>query len=368
MREFFRIFKKSSKETRQNYALIDILKNKYLTFQNLLAENNTILMLMADMEEKLSGEYLFDRNYINTNVRAMAEGTKKIIEHINVISQNKYAQLPEVFAGINKEIESALKYKPEISVSDLCIPLENLTREMTSIAGGKIAHLGEMKKNLAIPTPEGFSITAYAFKRFMETNDLTDKINTRLSEMNIDNMEELNKMSKQIQDMVISAVIPEDLQNAVQQAIEDLQSKVESSSSEFAVRSSETKPLNHSAGQPFNFAVRSSAIQEDGEFSFAGQYATFLNVSQLQILQKYKEVVASLFTPNAIFYYKTKGFSEEDMVMAVGVLTMVDALAGGVMYARDPNAPEREAVIISAIWGLGKPVVDGTETPNFLAV
>src|SRR3990172_9203487 len=200
MREFFRIFKKSSKETRQNYALIDILKNKYLTFQELLAENNNILMLMADMEEKLSGEYLFDRNYINTNVRAIAEGTKRIIEHINVISQNKYAQLHEVFADINKEIESALKYKQEIPVSDLCIPLENLTREMTSIAGGKIAHLGEMKKNLAIPTPEGFSITAYAFKRFMETNDLTDKINTKLSAMNLDNMEELNKVSKEIQE------------------------------------------------------------------------------------------------------------------------------------------------------------------------
>ena len=168
MRDFFRIFKKSSKETGQTYTLVDILKNKYLTFQELLAENNNILMLMADMEEKLSGEYLFDRNYINVNVKAIAEGTKKIIEHINVISHNKYLQLHEVFAEINKEIESALRYKQEIPVSALCIPLEDLNREMTSIAGGKIAHLGEMKKNLGIPTPEGFSITAYAFKGLVQ--------------------------------------------------------------------------------------------------------------------------------------------------------------------------------------------------------
>jgi len=359
MRDFFRIFKKSSKQTSQAYTLVDILKNKYLTFQELLAENNNILMLMADMEEKLSGEYLFDRNYINTNVKAIAKGTKKIIEFINVISQNKYLQLHEVFADINKDIESALRYKQEIPFSDLCIPIENLTREMTNLAGGKIAHLGEIKRNLGIPTPEGFSITAYAFKRFMEANNLTDKINARLSEMNIDNMEELNKVSKEIQDIVVKADVPEDLQSAVKNAVEGLRLKVESS---------ETKPFNRSTLQQFSFAVRSSAIQEDGEFSFAGQYATFLNVSSEQVLQKYKEVVASLFTPNAIFYYKTKGFSEEEMVMAVGVLIMVDALAGGVMYARDPNNPEREAVIISAIWGLGKPVVDGTETPNFLAV
>jgi len=362
MRDFFRIFKKSSKQTSQTYTLVDILKNKYLTFQELLAENNNILMLMADMEEKLSGEYLFDRNYINTNVKAIAEGTKKIIEHINVISNNKYLQLYEVFADINKEIEKALRYKQEIPVSDLCIPLENLTREMTSIAGGKIAHLGEMKKNLGLPTPEGFSITAYAFKRFMDANDLTGKINTRLSEMNIDNMEELNRVSKEIQDMVINADVPDDLQNAIMNAVEGLKLK--------AGTTTHPNPFPQGEGEPstIRVSVRSSAIQEDGEFSFAGQYATFLNVSPEQILQKYKEVVASLFTPNAIFYYKTKGFSEEDMVMAVGVLIMVDALSGGVMYARDPNDPEREAVIISAIWGLGKPVVDGTETPNFLAV
>ena len=63
------------------------------------------------------------------------------------------------------------------------------------------------------------------------------------------------------------------------------------------------------------------------------------------IIQKYKEVVASLFTPRALFYSKTKGFSESEMVMAVGVMTMVDAAAGGVMYSRDPNNPSSDHIL-----------------------
>ena len=112
------------------------------------------------------------------------------------------------------------------------------------------------------------------------------------------------------------------------------------------------------------FSVRSSALQEDGEFSFAGQYATFLNVPPEQILQRYKEVVASLFTSRALFYFKTKGLNENDMVMSVGVLRMIDAKAAGVIYSRDPNNPKSSDVMVSSVRGLGKCVVDGTMTPE----
>jgi pyruvate,water dikinase len=75
-------------------------------------------------------------------------------------------------------------------------------------------------------------------------------------------------------------------------------------------------------------------------------------------------VIASLFKARAIYYYKTKGFSEEEMVMAAGILRMIDAMSAGVIYTRDPNAPERNSLIINAIWGLGKPVVDGSLEPD----
>ena len=378
------MFQRSDKEAIQKGSFKEALKNKYLTFQNLLSENNHVLELMADMEEKLSGEYLFDRHYINTNVKLISDGVSKIIKYINDLSEQKYKTLYSRYEEINKNIEKILTYKLEIQVSDLTIPLENFTKEMANIGGGKIAHLGEIKNRLKLQTPDGFSISAYAFKRFMEYNSLSDRINNYLSEINIDNMEELNKTSKQIQEIVINAKIPDDLENAIKKAVKMLRLKLEDLSFRLVRNlSEEGLPTsgNDSNKQQYLYpdaekqgiplikpslmvSVRSSAIHEDGEFSFAGQYATFLNVPVDLILQKYKEVIASLFTQRAIFYCKTKGFSEEDMVMAVGILRMIDAMAGGVIYTKDPNNPEKNTALINAVWGLGMSVVDGTEIPN----
>jgi len=335
---------------QEDFSSKKALKDKYSSFQQLLAKNNYVLELLADMEEKLSGEYLFDRHYINTNVRLIAQGVLNIIENLNSLSKDKYIPLYKIYDDINKEIEKILAYKLEIPASDLTIPLENLTCEMVNIAGGKIAHLGEIKNRLGLPTPEGFVISAYAFAQFMELNVFTEKINKTLlslSSLSIENMEEVNKVSKEIQDMIIESDIPYDLEKAIKDAYSELCIKI----------SRET-----------TVSVRSSAILEDGKFSFAGQYATFLNVPGDLIIQKYKKVVASLFTPRAIFYYKTKGFSEGEMVMAVGVLNMIHAKAGGVIYTRDPNNPEADYIEVNAIHGLGKLVAEGTVTADLYAV
>ena len=342
------VFKKSMKQ--ENSIVKKALKGKYSIFQQLLAKNNYVLELMADMEEKLSGEYLFDRHYIKTNVRLIAHGVLNIIENLNALSKDKYIQLYKIYDDINKETEKILSFKLEIPVSDLTISLENLTCEMVNIAGGKIAQLGEIKNRLSLPTPEGFAISAYAFSQFMELNIFTEKINKTLlslSSLSIENMEEVDEVSKEIQNMIIESDIPYDLEMAIKDAYSVLCKKI---------------------GIETTVSVRSSAILENGKFSFAGQYATFLNVPGDLILQKYKEVAASLFTPRAIFYYKTKGFSEGEMVMAVGVLNMIDAKAGGVIYTRDPNNPEADSIIINAIHGLGKWVVDGTVTTDSYAV
>jgi pyruvate,water dikinase len=332
---------------KEDFSLKKALKVKYSIFQQLLAKNNLVLELLADMQEKLSGEYLFDRQYINKNVRLISQSVFHIIENLNALSQDKYTQLYKIHDAINNDIENILTRKLEIPVSDLTIPLENLTSEMVVIAGGKSAHLGEIKKRLDLPTPEGFALSAYAFAKFMEHNMFTEKINKSLSSLSIENMEEVNKVSREIQDMIIESDIPRDLEKAIKDAYEELCKKT---------------------GSETTVSVRSSAILEDGMFTFAGQYATFLNVPGDLIIEKYKKVVASLFTPRAIFYYKTKGFSEGEMVMAVGVLNMVDAQAGGVIYTRDPNNPEADYLEINAIYGLGKLVVDGTVTADLYTV
>ena len=347
MFKFSDLFKKGSQEKVDNDAVRAVIKQKYQAFQNLLTANNQVLELMADMEEKFSGEYLFDISYIKTNTRLISYEVLKIIDGLNALSKEKYKQFYTIHADIGREIEKILEYKMEIPVSDLTIPIENLTGKTVGIAGGKITHLGEVKTALNLPAPEGFVISAYAFVKFMDDNGLVEKISSKLSDLNIEDLEALNKISKEIYEMIIQSDISPDLKEAIDHAYAKLCKK---------------------AGGKTMVSVRSSAIREDSEFSFAGQYATFLNVPGDLILQKYKEVVASLFTPRAIFYYKTKGFTESEMVMAVGVLSMIDAVAGGVMYSRDPNDPHSDHILINAVHGLGLWVVDGTVTPNIFTV
>jgi pyruvate,water dikinase len=320
--------------------LSEIFKKKYLAFQQLLATNNIVLKIMADMEEKVSGEYLFDAEYIHANVRKIASGVLHIIENLNALSsEDTYRVLCRKFDVLNRDIENMLLWKFEVPISDLTIPLEDITRDMGHIAGGKIAHLGAVKTILNLPTPEGFAVSSYAFKRFMEHNRFLQNTNRIVSALRLENLEELHEVSREIQDMIISSAIPDDVANAIRDAYSGLCRKT---------------------GKVTKVSVRSSAIHEDGHFSFAGQYATFLNVPEERIMEKYKEVVASLFTPRAIFYYKTNGFSEEEMAMAVGILSMVDAKAGGVVYTRDPNDRASHHILINARYGFGKFMEDGT--------
>ena len=321
----------------------EIFFKKYRFFQELLSKNNSVLELMADMEEKRSGEFLLDRHYIEYNIIAISDGVRKIIDNLNLISKDKYPSLYERLDKINSEIEKFLTMRREIPVSSYTTPFDEITGEMTDRLGNKNANLGEVRNRLRISTPDGFAVSTFAFKRFMEHNGFLEKVNKTLSEFQVDNLEVLNNTSREIQELIMRGEIPDDLEKDILNAYSELCEK---------------------AGQKVLVSVRSSALQEDGEFSFAGQYSTFLNVPSDSIIQKYKEVVASLFTPKAIFYYKTKGFQEYDIVMSVGVLAMVDAKAAGVIYSRDPNQPQNGTIIISAIRGLGECVVEGVITPE----
>lgn len=325
----------------------EIFLKKYRFFQELLPKNNSVLESMADMEEKRSGEFLLDRHYIEYNIIVILDGVRKIIDNLNLISKDKYPSLCERLDKINSEIEKFLIRRREIPFSSYTLPFDEITREMVNMFGGKNANLGEVRNRLNIPTPDGFAISAFAFKRFMEHNSFLEKVNKTLSELQVDNLEVLNNVSREIQEQIITAEIPQDLEKDILNAYSKLCNKF---------------------GQKVMVSVRSSALQEDGEFSFAGQYSTFLNVPSDSIIQKYKEVIASLFNPKAIYYCKTRGFQEYDMIMSVGVLAMIDAKAAGVIYSRDPNNPKADTLIISAIRGLGRCVVEGVVTPETYVV
>ncbi|HMK56739.1 MAG TPA: PEP/pyruvate-binding domain-containing protein [Dissulfurispiraceae bacterium] len=338
---FQNIIRKMTGGQSQDDVIREAFRSKYASFNQLLAKNNHVLELMADMEEKRSGEFLFDRSYVEKMTASISEGIHEIIERLNMISGDRYRPLYDRYSIINSGIQELLARKTEIPSGSLTIPFENVTGDLTDRLGGKNAHLGEVRNRIHLPTPDGFAISTYAFKKFFDHNSLQAQIAAKLDGLSLDDLVELNRVTSEIQGMVSSAEVPGELEDAV---------------------NAELKAL--SSGPAPMFSVRSSALQEDGEFSFAGQYATFLNVHPGQVMQRYKDVVASLFTSRALFYFKTKGLSESDMVMSVGVLRMIDAKAAGVIYSKDPNNSRSTDVVLSSVRGLGKCVVDGTVTPE----
>ena len=318
------------------------LRLKFDHFRHLLANNTQALETMADMEEKLSGDYLFDRAYLQAQVERLGGSISHIVTELNLLTENRYPELRAISQQIQEEILREFTAAPDIPATAYVLPLSALTEEAAVSVGGKMANLGEIGNRLHLLVPEGFAITAAAYKRFLEASGLDVELAKHLAQARIDDLESLEAISREIQTLVRQAPLPQDLEEALLEA---------------------WKPF---LGLPL--AVRSSAVGEDTDFSFAGQFATLLNVDAARLPEHYKEIVASKFTSRAIFYWKYQQFSAGELPMAVGCVAMVPARASGVMFSLDPQAAESNTTLITAVWGLGKYAVDGTITPDLYRV
>jgi pyruvate,water dikinase len=335
MFKFLRRFLKEEKDPQVR------LRERFAHFRHLLESNNQALALMADMEEKLSGDYLFDTGYLLAQVEHLGQHVKTMVGELNALTDNRYPELLSVCEQLKRDIQQQLAAVPEIPETPYVLPLAALSRELAPAVGAKMANLGDIRKRLGLAVPEGFAITATAYKRFLEASGLAAALESRLAQGHIGDLESLRAISRELQDLVRQAPLPPDLEAALREA---------------------------AAGAGGRLAVRSSAVGEDTEFSFAGQFATLLNVEAADLPAHYKEVVASKFTARAIFYWKYQNFSINELPMAVGCLAMVPARASGVAFSLDPHAPETDTLIITAVWGLGKYAVDGTLTPDLYVV
>ncbi|MBM4273772.1 MAG: phosphoenolpyruvate synthase [Deltaproteobacteria bacterium] len=323
------------------------LEAKYLHFQRLLSANNQVLSLMADMEEKLSGDYLFDFQYIRSTVSQVCGETEALVAALNGMGGGAYGDLIGAFSRIKQEVEAVLHHRREIPVAPLVLSLDQVDATMAEVVGGKNANLGEVKARVGLPAPNGFAVSTYAYKVFLDYNSLTERITQLLGRWSLDDLDSLAQVSDDLKEMIHGARVPPELEDALLEAYEKL------------CRQEQGRPL---------LAVRSSAVGEDLTLTFAGQYATYLNVPPEDLTRRYQDIVASLFTPRALFYYKNKGFKEEEMAMGIGVMPMIGARASGVLFTRRPDEADSNAVLINAVWGLGKYAVSGTINPDYYLV
>ena len=228
------------------------------------------------------------------------------------------------------------------------LPFEQLRMTDVESVGGKNASLGEMISQLAtagVRVPTGFATTALAFRDFLKHNQLTERIQQHLVNLNIDDVRALAQAGAEIRRWIEEAPFQPRLEQEIRHAFAQL----------------DTSGLG-------SFAVRSSATAEDlPDASFAGQQETFLNVAGIDdVLQKIRIVFASLYNDRAISYRVHKGFAHAEVALSAGIQRMVraDLGAAGVMFTLDTESGFPDVVFITSSYGLGETVVQGAVNPD----
>ena len=218
------------------------------------------------------------------------------------------------------------------------------------VAGGKNASLGEMYNSLAalgVKVPNGFAITAEGYRHFIAHNQLQEKIDGALANLDIHDLKALAYAGAIIREWIMYSEIPEDLATEVAAAYQELADQ---------------------HGSVPDVAVRSSATAEDlPAASFAGQQDTYLNIRGLpNLLTATRQVFASLYTDRAISYRTDRGFKHRDVALSVGIQKMVRADLGcsGVMFTIDTETGFRDVVFITSAYGLGENIVQGKVNPD----
>ncbi len=227
---------------------------------------------------------------------------------------------------------------------------EELGKHDVEIVGGKNASLGEMISKLTkagIRVPNGFATTAEAFRRFLDHNSLEQKINDELNSLDASDVEALQQCGAKIRQWIIEAPLQDDLQADIVTAWEK---------------------MNAFSRDELSVAVRSSATAEDlPDASFAGQQETYLNVRGIDAVLHYiREVFASLYNDRAISYRVHQNFAHSEVALSAGIQQMVgsDKGSSGVMFTLDTESGFRDVVFITASYGLGETVVQGSVNPD----
>ncbi|MFH1114338.1 MAG: PEP/pyruvate-binding domain-containing protein [Pseudomonadota bacterium] len=348
IRQMFQGTRKKQETCADVDELRAAFKQRYGSFRLLLSSNSRALEVMTDIEAALQGNRVFGMSFVRSGCTAASVNVYKIIKYLNELAPGKYSELSDRFKLIESHINELLSRNKPVIEGPLTIPLAAVDNTMVDLVGAKMANLGVIKNRLGLRVPQGFVITAAAYRRFMEHNDLKGEIRHRMQSRGTESLESLQQLCVELQRLIAGCPIPAEIESAIEDAY---------------------RKLDDEAGPQCKVSVRSSALGEDiAGRAFAGQFRSELNVSAENIVHAYKQVVASRYGLAATSYRLNRGIPDESIVMCVGVMAMVCSVAGGVMYSQNPMHPEDPHVIIHSVWGLPKGVVDGTVTSDVLLV
>jgi pyruvate,water dikinase len=311
------------------------LRERHEALRDLLDRNGDLLDLLADIQLDLRLLVPGDPVVRSRTLRFL-EATLLQSQTLNVLSGDRYQALYRIHDRIEGEIRRVLEDERRRLRSDpAAVPLSACGRGPRSLIGGKAARLGELATHLPGRVPEGFVVTTVAYSRFLAHGQTGGRLRELMKGVDLAvDPARLRSLAAEAHELVVEAPIPGEVVEAIRQQVAE-----------------------HRADG--RWAVRSSAVGEDGPFSFAGQFRTLLNVPEPELGSAWRRVVASNFSEHVIRYRLACGLFELATPMAVLCMPMVAARSSGVLYTRDPAQPERPRMVVDSVPGLASELVGG---------
>ncbi|UCE67250.1 MAG: hypothetical protein JSU85_04340 [Candidatus Zixiibacteriota bacterium] len=336
-------FSKKKKKARK-LELRRLFRWKYENLRNLLRQNSELLETLSDIQSHV-GDRIPRNVFTHHQISDLLDGTLIMIGILNNIADDAPFRLHRVYRQIAGKVQEALwKVKVEKTPSIL-IPLETVDRSQLNDTGGKAGHLGELRKILPENIPRGFVLTTTAYQMLLNENNLTGQIRALYSKIDLDDLKGAEFICAQIKRFVKNGIIPEPVTETIEKYAQSI-----------------------CTGTEYTWAVRSSAVGEDGLFSFAGQFDSFLNVPMNKLTHAYLNVVVSRFNTNAVLYRLSNDVKDAESPMAVLFIPMIDAESSGVILTRNPAAPDDDNIIISSVKGLAVDLVAGKAESDTLFI
>jgi len=307
-----------------------------------IRNNNAALEVIADMDGKLGGDFVFDQQYLVDSVARLRDLVRSSAYNLNLMTDSRFTGLNEVIEKLVARLESELAGQTVIHDATRVVSLGEIDEDLSDVVGNKAYNLSRIMNLPHVNVAPGFVAALGCFRDYLAFNDLFDKITVILEDWSSGGRS-VESTSRAIRLSILGAEVPPNVRRELLSA---------------------AAALGGEGGIRASFSVRSSALGEDGELSFAGLYDTYLDVSQNELLSAYKKVLASLYNQAGLEYRLRADALSMEMAMPVLVQTMVPSRVAGVLYTLDPNFPDRAEAILGAAWGLGTSVVGGEATAD----
>jgi pyruvate,water dikinase len=326
---------------RKRQRTVPGLDERIACFREVLHANNSALGHIARIQEALAGEVVLTAAELRAVLAGVTVQTYRMISNLERMTGGAYPKIEGTFERVRRSIQSRTEVTPVLASVGFVLPLADVGIGHAEQVGQKSANLGEAMRLLGGHVPAGFATTVEAYRAFVDGAGIAGRIAALVADLDPRDVAAAFRVSAQVTQAIESAVVPAGVAEAIERAVAALPGAPE-----------------------VRLAVRSSALQEGGlEMSFAGQYRSLLNIPPAGVVEAFKQVIASKYSPQALAYRLSRGFTDDEVAMCCCVIPMVDAATAGVLYSAC-RTETGVTTLLQAVRGLGLAAVDGSAEPD----